>query len=111
MRWRAEANLNTHHLTALMARFPQLDMLRLECMRHFDALTFLEPVRDTLRFLSLLFCSGPELAPASLLSLHSFRLTHLELFESFTPRPDALHRFFLTPPSKLLPVLDQLVMG
>ncbi len=41
-----DSALDTQQLKTLMVRLPQLCMLRLECMRHFDALAFLNPVRD-----------------------------------------------------------------
>ncbi len=101
------SSFDTPQLTALLARFPQLRQLRLHVMYRFDALTFLEPVRSTLRSMSLHRCQHPQFQPEALLFLRSFSLTHLALSHCFDRPLDAVYRWALTPPSAMLTTLEQ----
>jgi hypothetical protein len=103
------SGLDTPQLRALMARMPRLVDLTLSMTNHFDSLTFLEPVRASLRRLTIQYCDGEEFAPASLLELGSFGLTHLSVKNSLNAPLDALHLWALTPPSALVPTLQQFV--
>jgi hypothetical protein len=99
--------LNTDELKALLTRLPQLRELTLDDLHQFDSLSFLSPVRSTLRSLSLNGCDGFEITAESLLVLRSFGLTRLQLNRGFGPALDVALVQSLTPPSTLLPTLEQ----
>ncbi len=62
--------LSMGRLKTLLMIFPQLRRLGLYFAEHFNVLTFLEPVRSTLRSLSLRQCSQEGLLPGALFFLH-----------------------------------------
>ncbi len=101
------SSLNMEQLQALLTHFPQLRELTLEYMDQFDSLSFLEPVRSTLNSLSLNSCVGFEITAESLLVLRSFGLTRLQLSRGFGRALDVALVQLLTPPSTLLPTLEE----
>ncbi len=93
-------------LRHLMARLPNLRELNLRYLVHLDGLTFLEPVRDSLRKLTLFSCFG-GLAFDALRVLSSFSLTHLTLENTLASSLlDTARLAMLTPPSSLIPMLQ-----
>ncbi len=101
-------SLDTQELQTLLAHFPQLSELSLDIMHAFTSLAFLEPVRATLRSLTVGRCRGWIITADSLRFLQTFGLTHLSLggSHSYTPLDAALLQA-LTPPTELIPSLEQ----
>ncbi len=98
--------LETSELHTLLTHFPQLRELTLwmaECM---DSLSFLSPVRSTLRSLTLGCCFGFDLTADAMQILRTFSLTHLTIDRGSNGKAiePALLRA-LTPSSTLLPTL------
>ncbi len=93
-------------LSVLVSRLPQLRLLCLDEISHLDALTILEPVRNTLHTLCIVDCKAPSFAPDALLSLGSFgQLTQLMMSRSMAAPLDPAMLQALTPPSTLIPSL------
>jgi hypothetical protein len=86
------ASCSTAQLTTFWQYFPFLSHLTLMNASGIESLTFLEPVRTTLRTLRLLKC-GTKFCPSSavLLLLTHFHLTHLVIDDCFTERLTSDH--------------------
>ncbi len=98
---------STPALRHLMTRLPNLRELNLRCLSHLDGLTFLEPVRGSLRKLTLASWHG-ALTFDALRLLSSFNLTHLTLrYTLDAALRDPARLASLTPPSSLIPSLQQ----
>ncbi len=97
---------STPALLHLMARLPNLREVNLCSLIRLDDLTFLEPVRGSLRKLTLASCHD-GLTFDALRVLSSFNLTHLTLDHTLREslRDPALLAL-LTPPSTLIPTLQ-----
>ncbi len=103
-----DSRLNTAQLAALLSLMPRLQSLWLGSMPNVDALTFLLPVKDTLRSLELAKCKHGDLVSAELLHLRQLQqLTELTLHRSLSEPLDTLSRALCTPPSLLLPQLKR----
>ncbi len=100
------SNLHSAQLQTLLSLLPRLECLELGDMYAFEDLTFLEPVRNTLRVLSLARCRHSDLTPGKLLALRPFQLTDLSLDNSLSEPLDELSLLSLTPPSILIPSLQ-----
>ncbi len=98
--------LNTEQLTALLTHFPQLCKLTLRGVDRFDSLTFLEPVRSTLRSLSLGSYFGFDFTADGVQILRTFDLTHLAIDRQYGTAIAASLVQALTPPSTLIPTLQ-----
>ncbi len=102
------SQLTTAQLTALLSLTPRLESLRLDSMYRFDALTFLLPVKDTLRSLHVTGCCQYELIPAELQPLLQLQqLTELSLIHSLSCPLDNPSLALFTPPTQLLPTLKR----
>ncbi len=98
--------VSTPALRHLMAYLPNLREVDLRYLYHVDDLTFLEPVRGSLRKLTLASCLG-DLPFDALRALSSFSLTHLKLEDTLAPSlRDPARLASLTPPSSLIPTLQ-----
>ncbi len=98
----SSSRLSTAQLTALMTHLPQISKLLLSDDCGFDTLAFLDPVRATLRKLSLGRCRG--FSPDELLSLRDFAITDLSL--KHNAPLDRIHLWALTTPSPMVPSLE-----
>ncbi len=97
--------INIDQLQALLTHFTRLRELTFEIAR-FNSLSFLSPVRGTLRSLSLAMCNRIGFTANSLQLLRPFHLTSLQINRRYgTALADSLVQS-LTPPSTLLPTLE-----
>ncbi len=103
--------LNTAQLRALLTLTPRLDSLELYWMKQLDSLSFLGPVKSTLRKLSLNYCRHDELTSTELFHLQQLtQLTEVKLLNSLCEPLDDDTIVAMTPPSTLLPSLQQLLV-
>ncbi len=100
--------LSTQQLSTLLALMPHLHSLALTWMSDVSSLAFLAPVCSTLRSLILAGCKHAELTPGALLDgIAGLQLTNLRITRSLSAPLDAQQTAALTPPSTLLPTLEQ----
>jgi len=95
----------TLELQALLMHFPCVSSLTLNSVKEFDALTFLQPLRATLRELTLDYCGVYDCSPESVLQLDDFQLHSLRLSEAFNAPMSAELIASLRVPSTLIPTL------
>jgi len=99
--------LVTDQLATLLMHFPRLEELHLEQVDGFDALTFLQPVQQTLRTLCMDECGWSSCSPDAAMQLAELQqLTELELQHCFSSRVSDALRAILQVPSALLPNLQ-----
>ncbi len=98
--------LHTEQLSALLLHFPQLRELTLEDAEQVDSLSFLEPVRGSLRSLSIGMYNRVYFTLHALQLLRPFGLTSLKIDQSMDSALAPALVQSLTPPSTLIPSLQ-----